>query len=223
MRTGNRCTTLTKLPVAFWGGRRANVDPVPIVKPAMRPWNTRRSPYMSTYRSTACPIRRSLSCVSLKLASTQISSKRADRHQTLPSQHIVAGIYITARDDAINFRDNFTIAKVQFGLSKIAFGGLEFRLGLFDCRRLWQKLGKYLVDVALRIKFIELASICFGVWLNEWTTPSSAASESSLPAPGAPKKMSGRDRAALGRSAIFGLRPAAPRKREFGVHHQAPG
>ena len=50
--TGSRCTTLTKSPVAFWGGSNASVDPVPIVNPATRPLNTCRPPYISTYRST---------------------------------------------------------------------------------------------------------------------------------------------------------------------------
>jgi hypothetical protein len=37
MRTGRRCTILTKLPVAFSGGNRAVADPVAGVKPATRP------------------------------------------------------------------------------------------------------------------------------------------------------------------------------------------
>src|SRR5262249_10174670 len=73
IRTGSRCTTLTKLPVAFSGGSNASVEPVPMVNPETRPLNTCRPPYMSTYRSTGWPMRKSRSCVSLKLASTQIS------------------------------------------------------------------------------------------------------------------------------------------------------
>jgi putative ABC transport system substrate-binding protein len=40
IRTGSRCTTLTKLPVAFSGGSNASVDPVPSVNPEIRPLNT---------------------------------------------------------------------------------------------------------------------------------------------------------------------------------------
>jgi hypothetical protein len=39
-------------------------------------------------------------------------AKRADRHQILPGQNIIAGIDIAARDNAINFRGDLTIAKV---------------------------------------------------------------------------------------------------------------
>jgi hypothetical protein len=38
--------------------------------------------------------------------------KRADRHQTLAGQDIIAGIDIAARDNAVNFGDDLTIAKV---------------------------------------------------------------------------------------------------------------
>ena len=55
------------------GGSNASVDPVPRVKPEIRPLKTCLWPYMSTYRSAAWPMRKSRSCVSLKLASTQIS------------------------------------------------------------------------------------------------------------------------------------------------------
>src|ERR1700728_2022076 len=51
MRTGSRCTTLMKLPVAFSAGSNASVDPVPIVNPDTRPLNTCRPPYMSTNKS----------------------------------------------------------------------------------------------------------------------------------------------------------------------------
>ena len=43
------------------------------VKPEMRPSYSWRRPYMSTSHTTRWPMRRSASCVSLKLASIQIS------------------------------------------------------------------------------------------------------------------------------------------------------
>ena len=57
MRTGKRCTTLMKLPVAFSGGKIARVEPVPYVKPEIRPLNVLWLPYMSTSSSAGWPIR----------------------------------------------------------------------------------------------------------------------------------------------------------------------
>jgi hypothetical protein len=73
MRTGSRRTISTKLPVAFCGGSSDSVWPVPMVKPAMRPSNSRRPPYISTSQRPRWPMRRSASQVSLKFASIQIS------------------------------------------------------------------------------------------------------------------------------------------------------
>ena len=87
-----RCTTLTKLPVAFWAGSSAKVDPVPIVKPAMRPLKTCLLPYMSTLRSTGWPIRRSPSCVSLKLASTQTSLSERIAMRPCPTWTLLPGL-----------------------------------------------------------------------------------------------------------------------------------
>ena len=52
-------------------------------------------------------------------------AERADRHQILPDLHIVARIDVSARDDAVDLRDDVAVAKVQFGLSEIALGGLR--------------------------------------------------------------------------------------------------
>ena len=40
MRTGSRCTTLTKFPVAFSGGRSDNREPVAGLKTAHAPLKT---------------------------------------------------------------------------------------------------------------------------------------------------------------------------------------
>src|SRR5260221_10309390 len=94
--TGKRCTTLTKLPVAFCGGKSARVEPVPLVKPEIRPSKRCLPPYMSTSRSTCWPMRRFRSCVSLKFASTQMSpSERppsgfARLGRCFPDSHFVA-------------------------------------------------------------------------------------------------------------------------------------
>ena len=80
-------------------------------------------------------MRRSPSCVSLKLASTQISSSERIGHQTLADLHIVAGIDVSARDDPIDLREDITVAEIEFGLVEIALGDRKLGLGLLDIRR----------------------------------------------------------------------------------------
>ncbi len=67
MRTGTRCTTLVKLPVAFSGGSRANCAPVPGEKLSIRPPNS-CSPSASTVKVTGWPSIMRPVCVSLKFA-----------------------------------------------------------------------------------------------------------------------------------------------------------
>ena len=101
--------------------------------------------------------------------------ERADRHQALPDLNIVAGVDVAARDDAIDLGDDVAIAKVELGQSEIALGGFELGLGLLDGRRICREPVERAVDVAFGSAFRIASSICFGVWLYEWTTPSSAA------------------------------------------------
>src|SRR6202161_423773 len=42
--------------------------------------------------------------------------ERTDRHETLTDLHIVAWIDVSARDDAIDLRDDVAVAKIQLGL-----------------------------------------------------------------------------------------------------------
>jgi hypothetical protein len=67
---------------------------VPIVKPETRPSKVCLLPYISTFSSTRWPIRRSLSCVSLKVRIHPDVAQRADRHETLADLHLVAGIHV---------------------------------------------------------------------------------------------------------------------------------
>src|ERR1700738_2133648 len=112
MRTGNRCTTLTKLPVAFWGGSRANVEPGPNLKPRIRPRE-----YAPPAIHVGIHVDRLTDAQILQLCLFEIGVdpnfvKRANRHQALSGQNIVARIDIAACDNAVNFRDDLTIAKV---------------------------------------------------------------------------------------------------------------
>jgi hypothetical protein len=83
-------------------------------------------------------------------------AERADRHQVLPDLNIIARIDISARDDAVDLRDDVAIAKVQFGHSQITLGGREFGFGLLDGRRLRRQLSERAVDVAFGIELFEL-------------------------------------------------------------------
>ena len=96
---------MTKLPVAFCGGRRARVWPVPIVKPEIRPRNTFRLPYMSTSRSALWPILMSASCVSLKLASIQISESERTVMRAWPTATLLPGLtFLRATTPSISAR-----------------------------------------------------------------------------------------------------------------------
>ena len=81
IRTGSRCTIFTKLPVAFCGGNRASVWPVPIVKPVIRPSNSCVPPYMSTSQRTALPDPQIGQLRLLEVGVDPDLRQRADRHQ----------------------------------------------------------------------------------------------------------------------------------------------
>jgi hypothetical protein len=68
--------------------------------------------------------------------------------------HVIAGIDVPARDDAVNLGDDVTIAKVQLSLSELLVGGLEFSLGLFDGRSVHRKSIERAVNVALSFELL---------------------------------------------------------------------
>ena len=63
-----------------------------MVKPVMRPSYSRRLPYMSTSQRTRWPMRRSPSCVSLKLASIQISVSDRTAMTLCPAWTLLPGL-----------------------------------------------------------------------------------------------------------------------------------
>ena len=75
-------------------------------------------------------------------------AQRADRHQALADLNVVAGIDVSARDDAVDLGDDFAILQVELGLGEIALGGLELRLGLLDGRRIRRQPSEGAIDVA---------------------------------------------------------------------------
>ena len=81
--------------------------------------------------------------------------ERADRHQILADLDVVARIDVSARDDAVDLRDDVAVAKIELGLGEIALGDFELGLGLLDGRRVGRQPGEGAIDVAL-IQFLEL-------------------------------------------------------------------
>ena len=100
-------------------------------------------------------MRRSRNCVSLKLASTQISLSERTAIRFWPTWTIIARIDVAARDDAVDLRDDVAVTEIQFGLREIALGGFEFRLGLLHGRGIGRELGERAVDVAQFFELLE--------------------------------------------------------------------
>ena len=101
-------------------------------------------------------MRRSASCVSLKLASIQISVSERIAIRLCPADDVVAGVHVAARDDAVDLRDDVAVAQVQLGLVQVALRLGQLGLGLLDGRRILQELGVDAVDVALGVALVEL-------------------------------------------------------------------
>ena len=142
-------------------------------------------------------MRRSRSCVSLKLASTQIG-ERANRHQALPDLDIVARINFAAGDDAVDLRVHRRAARSQPSLREIVPGGLELRLGLLDGRGVGRELGERAVDVA---QFLELVEHRFRTLVERVHDAELGGTLLRVPpAPRGRTRRSRRDRAALCRA-----------------------
>ena len=88
--------------------------------------------------------------------------ERADRHEILADLDIIARIDVSARDDAVDLRDDVAIAKIELGLGEIALGGLELGLGLLDGRRLRPPAGRRCGRCRPEPDFSNSSSICVG-------------------------------------------------------------
>ena len=145
MRTGRRCTTLMKFPVAFCGGSSASVEPVPMVKPLMRPSKARRRPYMSTSSSHALTDAQIGQLRFLEIGVDPDFGERADGHQALPGLHVVARVHVAPRDHAADLGKDVAVAQIQFGLVEIGLGLFQLGLGLLDGRcvlhQTWRRCG----------------------------------------------------------------------------------
>ena len=127
---------------------------------------------MSTSILTGWPIRRSASCVSLKLASIQISVSERTAIRLWPACDVVAGVHVAARDDAVDLRDDSAVRKVQLGLVQVFWRRSSGGLGLLDGRRVFEKLRVDAVDVAFRIAIEKSVDQFVAYLLNESGTPS---------------------------------------------------
>ena len=94
MRTGSRCTTFTKLPVAFSGGSSASVEPVPIVKPEMRPLNVCAAAVHVHVQIDRLADPQVGELRFLEIGVDPDFGQRADRHQALARDDVVAGIHV---------------------------------------------------------------------------------------------------------------------------------
>ena len=74
--------------------------------------------------------------------------QRADRHQALANLNVIARIDVSSRDDAIDLRDDVTVAQIKLGLGEIALGDFEIGLGLLDVRRVGRQPSEGAIDVA---------------------------------------------------------------------------
>ena len=81
--------------------------------------------------------------------------ERADRHESLADLHIVARIDVSARNDAIDLRDDVAVAQIELGLVEIALGDLKLGLGLLDVRRVGRQPGEGGIDVAFFLERLD--------------------------------------------------------------------
>ena len=80
-------------------------------------------------------MRRSASCVSLKLASIQISVSERTAIRLCPTWTLLPGLTLRRGDHAVDLADDVAVAEVQLGLVQVAAGLEELGLGLLDGRR----------------------------------------------------------------------------------------
>src|ERR1041384_5803158 len=120
-RTGTRCTTLVKLPVALSGGRRENRAPV--AGDRLSTWPGNRMPgYASTVNSAGSPGFTSSISVSLRFAASHTPSPGHDPLTGRappggpPRLHELPALARFLADDAARWRRNAGIREAQGGL-----------------------------------------------------------------------------------------------------------
>ncbi len=81
--------------------------------------------------------------------------ERADGHQALPDEDVVAGIHVAACDHPVDLRDDLAVAQIEVGLVEIALRLFHRHLRLLHRGRVLDHLGINAVDVALRVAPVE--------------------------------------------------------------------
>ena len=81
---------------------------------------------------------------------------RANRHQALAGDHVVARVHVPPGNDAIDLGEDLGIAKIQLGIGQVLLGLKQLGLGLLNGRRIFQQLRVNLVDIALRVALVEI-------------------------------------------------------------------
>ena len=81
--------------------------------------------------------------------------KRADSHQALPRDDVVAGVDVAAGDDAVDLGHHVAVAEIQLGFVEIAAGLQQLGLGQLERRHLRDDLREDVIDVSFRIALVE--------------------------------------------------------------------
>ena len=127
-RTGSLWTILTKLPVAFWAGRRASEAPVPGLKPVTRAREDLVGVGVDVeVDGVADPDRLDLGLLEVAVDPDLLG--RADGHQPLALGDAVAGVDVAVGDEAVDVGEDLAVAEVEVGLGQVLLGLLDPRAG----------------------------------------------------------------------------------------------
>ena len=132
------------------------MEPVPIVKPEMRPVNKLVAPVHIDIDRDRLSDAEIGQLRFLEICIDPDFRDRANRHQALASDHIVARIDVAAGDDAVDLGIRLCVTEVELGVVQVVLGLQQIGLGLFDGWRFFQEFGEDAVDVMLGIAFVEL-------------------------------------------------------------------
>src|SRR6516225_291608 len=137
IRTGSRCTTLTKILGREQRQRRSR---------ALRKPGDPTLEYVSASIHVDIEIDRLADAQITQLRFFEIGidpdlAERSDRHQILSNLHIIARIDISARHNPVNLCNDIAVTKIEFSLNEIALGGFEFRFRLRRAPLLWPPEG----------------------------------------------------------------------------------
>ena len=124
IRTGMRCTTLVKLPVALSGGSSANCDPLAGAIRSTRPCSF--SPRETVDRDVDWLARLDPRQLRFLVIGDHIDVRqRHDVDEVGADIDVVAGLHLPLADDAVERRDDPGVAELEFCGGERRLGGLE--------------------------------------------------------------------------------------------------